>query len=92
MLFGIVVPAASMSYATYPLALELAADVLYPSNENAVGGWIAGAISFLNIIFFSVFLIPNIGQSHLLTSIFQLIYVLHHNKAFFLDILKVFHG
>ena len=62
MLFGSVILATSLNYAAYPLTLELAAEVLYPSDENAVGGWLTAVINLFGFLFFTAFFIPNIGQ------------------------------
>ncbi|CAG0896584.1 unnamed protein product [Darwinula stevensoni] len=61
MLFGSVILATSLNYAAYPLTLELAAEVLYPSDENAVGGWLTAALNLFGFLFFTAFFIPKIG-------------------------------
>ena len=48
----------SVSFSTCPLFFEMTAELAYPVNEGAVGGFLTAVYNFVGIIFLFLFFIP----------------------------------
>ena len=48
----------SVSFSTCPLFFEMTAELAYPVNEGAVGGFLTAVYNFVGIVFLFLFFIP----------------------------------
>ena len=52
----------SVSFSTCPLFFEMTAELAYPVNEGAVGGFLTAVYNFVGIVFLFLFFIPSLTR------------------------------
>lgn len=52
----------SVSFSTCPLFFEMTAELAYPVNEGAVGGFLTAIYNFVGIVFLFLFFIPSLTR------------------------------
>jgi len=57
-LYAAIILATSVSFSTCPLFFEMTAELAYPVNEGAVGGFLTAIYNFVGIVFLFLFFIP----------------------------------
>jgi len=57
-LYAAIILATSVSFSTCPLFFEMTAELAYPVNEGAVGGFLTAVYNFVGIVFLFLFFIP----------------------------------
>jgi len=60
-LYLLLLPGTSLALASSPITFELSVETCFPVSEGVIGGWMTGWFNCLGVVFFLVFLIPDIG-------------------------------
>jgi len=61
-LYAAIILATSVSFSTCPLFFEMTAELAYPVNEGAVGGFLTAIYNFVGILFLFLFFIPSLTR------------------------------
>jgi len=60
-LYLLLLPGTSLALASSPITFELSVETCFPVSEGVIGGWMTGWFNCLGVVFFLIFLIPDIG-------------------------------
>jgi len=60
-LYLLLLPATSLALSSSPITFELSVETCFPVSEGVIGGWMTGWFNCLGVVFFLIFLIPDIG-------------------------------
>ena len=60
-LYLLLIPGTSFALTSSPITFELAVELGFPVSEGVIGGWMTGWFNVLGMVFFLIFLIPDIG-------------------------------